>query len=70
LTEKEASKYSGISCAALRKGRCEGLLGGRTPMPPYVRVGGRVYYRRSDLDHWLAGLPAYSNLAEEGGRRL
>jgi hypothetical protein len=33
--------------------------------PPYVKLGGRVYYRRGDLEHWIA-----SNLRNPGGRRL
>jgi hypothetical protein len=66
LTEKLASAYLGLSCASLRKGRSEGQRGIRTVMPPYVRVGGRVFYRRTDLDRWLNGLREFSNLAEEG----
>ena len=66
LSEKLTASYLGISPASLRKARAEGQRGGRTLMPPYVRLGGRVFYRRTDLDRWLSELPAYANLAEEG----
>jgi predicted DNA-binding transcriptional regulator AlpA len=66
LTEKQASAYLGVSLSSLRKGRSEGRHGKRTPMPRYVRVGGRVYYRRSDLECWSSELQTFSSLAEEG----
>jgi hypothetical protein len=68
MSEKQLSIYLGVSLSALRKGRSEGQHGKRTPLPPYVRVGGRVFYRLSDADRWLANLPAFSNLAEEGAK--
>jgi predicted DNA-binding transcriptional regulator AlpA len=67
LTVAEAARYLGISKSCLDKARCEGLYGQRTPMPKFVRVGGRVLYRRSDLEMWVTGLPSYNNLAEMGG---
>ena len=56
LDEKAAAKWLGVSVASLRRGRSEGKTGGRTQMPPFVRVGGRVYYRRIDLEAWVSSL--------------
>ena len=56
LTTKEAAAYLGVSAAALNKARCTGKIGNRTEMPPFVRVGGKVYYRLSDLQDWVASL--------------
>jgi hypothetical protein len=65
LNEKLTSVYLGVSLASLRNGRSKGQRGKQTPMPRYVRVGGRVYYRRVDLDRWSSELQAFRNLAEE-----
>ena len=43
----EASAYIGIQRTTLGKWRCLHLG------PPFVKVGGRVAYRRRDLDAWL-----------------
>ncbi|MDR1515354.1 MAG: helix-turn-helix domain-containing protein [Synergistaceae bacterium] len=67
LTEKSACEYLGVSSSFLRKGRSEGQHGKRANTPLYIRLGGRIFYRRTDLDRWLAELLAFSNLAEEGG---
>jgi hypothetical protein len=58
LSEKEAAKFSGVSVAYLRRGRSQGTTGRRTPTPPFVRVEGRVFYRRADLAAWASALPA------------
>ena len=56
LGETEAASALGVSVSYLRKGRCEGLLKHRTPAPPFVAVGGRRYYRTSDLKSWVDNL--------------
>jgi hypothetical protein len=56
LSEKQAAVFLGVSLPFLRRGRSRGTTGHRTPTPPFVRVGGRVYYRRADLEAWVAGL--------------
>ena len=56
LDVSQTAQYLGVSESYLNKARCEGSPGGRTPAPPFVRVGGRVLYRRSDLDIWVAEL--------------
>ena len=53
LTEIEAALYIGMSRSYLRKDRCEGHRKGRTPGPPYIRVGTAIRYLISDLDAWL-----------------
>jgi hypothetical protein len=60
LNESQAAAAVNVSLSYLRKSRCEGLreLKGKTPPPPFVKVGGRVYYRTSDLERWVDGLAA------------
>lgn len=53
LTEKEAAEYISMSCAFLRKSRCEGVRHNRTPGPAYLKIGTNIRYLRSDLDAWL-----------------
>jgi len=45
--EKATAAYMGVSCATLRKRR---LLG---QPPPFIRIGRKVVYRRSDIDQFL-----------------
>ncbi len=54
LDEKPSADYIGMSVAFLRKGRCEGIVGNRTPPPPHLKLGRAVKYARADLDAWLA----------------
>jgi hypothetical protein len=56
LNEKQAAAWLGVSVVFLRRGRSKGTTGGRTPTPKFVRVGGRVLYRRADLEFWVASL--------------
>jgi hypothetical protein len=56
LDEAKAASALGVSVSYLRKARCEGLLKHRTPAPPFVAVGGRRYYRTSDLKSWVDNL--------------
>src|SRR5262245_11985130 len=45
----EAAPALGIAVQTLARGRCEGSG------PRFVRVGGRIAYRPSDIEAWLAG---------------
>jgi hypothetical protein len=56
LSDKDAAAFIGVSTSYLRKSRCDGVIANRTQAPPFVRVGGRVLYRRSDLVAWVAAL--------------
>lgn len=53
LNELEAAKYITMSAAFLRMARLRGVVGNRTPGPPYLKLGRNVRYRRADLDQWL-----------------
>lgn len=54
LNEYAAAEYIGMSVAYLRADRQHGAIGGRTPGPTFLRMGGRtIRYRRDDLDAWL-----------------
>jgi hypothetical protein len=56
LDDKTAASFLGVSVSYLRKSRCEGAIGHRTPPPPFVPVGGRRLYRVADLKAWVEGL--------------
>jgi predicted DNA-binding transcriptional regulator AlpA len=53
LREKDAAAYIDMSVSFLRKGRMEGARQGKTPPPPYLRLGRSIRYRVEDLDAWL-----------------
>ena len=54
VTEHAAARYIGMSVAFLRASRCRGRVGGRSPGPPFLKLGKSVRYDISDLDAWLA----------------
>ena len=54
MTETDAARYLGVSKSFLNASRCYGNRSGRTPAPPYVRIGERaVRYDIRDLDAWI-----------------
>ena len=54
LTEQQAALYIAMSRSFLRQGRMNGDREGRTPTPPYLKIGSRsVRYLIEDLDAWL-----------------
>ena len=53
LTEQQTSIYISMSRSFLRQGRMNGDRDGRTPTPPYYKIGRSVRYKKSDLDNWL-----------------
>ncbi len=56
LTEKEASRYVGLSPATLATWRST-----KSDGPPFLRYSARcVRYRRADLDAWMAARVAVS----------
>jgi excisionase family DNA binding protein len=59
LSVPEAARYTGLSEAFLNRLRSVG--GGS----PFYKVGTRVLYNRSDLDHWLASRKRVST-ADDG----
>ena len=48
LTTREAARYLGLSLSTLKRYRVSG------DGPVFHRFGGRVRYRREDLDAWAA----------------
>ncbi len=54
VSEKDAAIYICMSRSFLRQGRMNGNREGRTPTPPYLKIGSRsVRYLKGDLDKWL-----------------
>ncbi len=53
MDDQEAARYIGMSAAYLRKARCEGNIGDRTPSPAYIKIGGAIRYDKADLDRWI-----------------
>ncbi len=52
--EEEAAAYIGMSRSFLRQARMNGDRVGRTPGPPWIRIGSRaIRYLKEDLDGWL-----------------
>jgi len=53
LNEKDTAMYIGMSTSWLRQTRMNGQIKGRTPGPPYIKIGRSVRYHIADLDAWL-----------------
>ena len=53
FSEREAAAYLSVSRSFLAQGRMHGDREGRTPAPPYVKLGRTVRYLKDDLDAWL-----------------
>jgi len=53
LSEVETAAYLGMSRSFLRQGRMNGDREGRTPTPPYLRIGRIIRYELSELNVWL-----------------
>lgn len=53
MDEMEAARYIGMSAPYLRKARCEGNIGNRTPAPVHLKIGNAVRYDKTDLDRWI-----------------
>ena len=66
LTTREAARYLGLAARTLRRYRVTG------EGPVFHRFGGRVRYRREDLDAWAAARRRVSTVddgsALSGGR--
>lgn len=53
LSEIETADYLSMSRSFLRQGRMNGDREGRTPTPPYLRIGRAIRYELSELNTWL-----------------
>jgi hypothetical protein len=54
INEDEAAAYIGMSVAYLQAGRSKGVIGKRTPTPPFYKIGRLVKYSPPDLDQYLS----------------
>jgi excisionase family DNA binding protein len=59
FARSEAAKYLGISRSWLDKKRLDGNG------PPYLKLGRRVIYERSDLDAWATSKRRFQTTAVE-----
>ncbi|MDR3354128.1 MAG: helix-turn-helix domain-containing protein [Synergistaceae bacterium] len=53
MTTKEAAEYTKIGESTLAAYRTTGVIGDRTPAPAFIKVGGSVFYEKSELDRWI-----------------
>jgi hypothetical protein len=53
FSPKEAAEYLDISVMTLARGRSEGVIGDRTPMPEYLKIGESIKYAEEDLNRWI-----------------
>lgn len=58
LDETAAAAYVAMSVTTVRGLRASGAF------PARVRIGGRLLYRRADLDNWASSLPTEYEAAE------
>ena len=58
LSEAEASFYLGVSRPFLAKSRMDGDIPGRTPGPPFLKIGRMIRYHIDDLNEWIASYRA------------
>ncbi len=49
LNTEEAAEYLGVAPATLPTWRCTGRY-----VLPYLKIGRKIYYLKSDLDHFIA----------------
>lgn len=66
LTEAETATYISMSQSFLRQARMNGDRVGRTPGPPFLRIGRAIRYLREDLDTWLDQFRITSSVNSEG----
>jgi hypothetical protein len=58
MDRQNAAAYTGFSVKTLAMHASAGIG------PKFQKIGGRVFYRREDLDAWLASFPSVSSTAE------
>ena len=63
LTTPEAARYVGLAASTLKRYRMTG------EGPVYHRLGGRVRYRREDLDAWAGERRLVSTVDDGTGER-
>lgn len=65
LSENEAAAYIGMSRSFLAQSRMDGPRQGRTPAPPFIKIGRSVRYIREDLDRWLDSFSRLDHLGQQ-----
>jgi DNA-binding transcriptional MerR regulator len=63
MTPAEVAELIGVTEGTLAHWRTSGLRG-----PNYVKVGGRVRYRRVTVEHWIEAQERASTTESTGGR--
>jgi hypothetical protein len=63
LSNEEGAELLTISANTLRNSRSTGVLCGREA-PPFIKMGRKIVYLKTDLIHWLESFPKYSNTSE------
>ena len=66
LSEIETSREFGVPVKTLQYWRYCGHSDG----PPFIKLGRRVYYRRSDLKRWVEEAPIYQSAIEAKQTKL
>jgi predicted DNA-binding transcriptional regulator AlpA len=59
-----ASLYTGFSVKTLAMHRSSGTG------PRFQKIGGRVFYRREELDEWLGGFDTVSSTAQARAKQV
>ena len=67
LTTEQVAAYINFKPSTLNKYHTEGVIGGRTPMPPSVKIGDKVRYPKTDLEKWGAEQPRFYGQGKKGG---
>jgi hypothetical protein len=58
MDRNNAAAYSGFSAKTLAMHACAGTG------PKFVKIGGRVFYRKPDLDDWLGSFKPVASTAQ------
>jgi len=64
LTETEVSNLYGISLSALRQSRIKNWTRPdreKPDAPQWVKIGGSIRYRSTDVEAWIAALPSHQS---------
>ncbi len=69
LSDREASRYIGMSSSWLRHSRIDGVRLNRIAAPPFIKIGRSVRYLIEDLDAWLEQFQKLNHLAQLGSTK-
>jgi hypothetical protein len=63
LSNEEGAELLTISANTLRNSRSTGMLCGREA-PPFIKMGRKIVYLKTDLMQWLESFPKHCNTSE------